>query len=649
LRFLTGRAADHGNAPPRPGIFRMGIAVRALIIATAASWSFWPALHGGWLWDDSLEVANNPLVRDTGGWWKPWVAPSGMDYFPLKSTLQWVQWRLWGADVTGYHLANLALHVCSALLLWRLLWKLGARLPWLGGLLFAVHPMAVESVAWISEFKNAVSLPPLLLAMSAYVSSCEGRVALRGSLPANEGGFPLGSCIGAAPSLRFYFFALFWFAVAMLCKASVVMFPVVLLVFSWWRRRGIGKAELRAIAPFFAVSLALGLVTLGFQWSRAMGLSRVPGGWGARWGQAGWCVLAYLRSCVFPVGLAPVYAPFRTALPAVLPWAAIAATLALFWTRRSDWGRHALFGSGWFLLNLLPVIGLIPMAYLRVSPRADHLAYLSLAGVTAVVAAGFGAIWERARMDRLVLRAALASLAVAAVAALAAGTRAYAAAFRDEETLWSVAVAREPEAWLARSNLGRILLNEGHVESALAELAAAARLEPASGEVRANLGNALERSGRAADALAQYREAVALEPRFAGGHYDLGRALLQSGRMEDAAAEFRTALHLNPDYAAAHNNLGLAVARLGRWMEAMDEYRAALRLNPGMPEAHLNLGNACFKLNRPAEAVDEYRAALRQDPHYAAAHRNLAAVLRALGRESEARSEFEAAAASGAP
>ena len=132
----------------------------AAAIALAAAWVALPALRGSWLWDDGLEVAANPMLRDPGGWWRSWSHPAGMDYFPMKDTLLWIQWRLWGGRVEGFHAANLVLHILSALLVWRVLAKLGARFGWLGGLLFAVHPVAVESVAWISEFKNAISLPP---------------------------------------------------------------------------------------------------------------------------------------------------------------------------------------------------------------------------------------------------------------------------------------------------------------------------------------------------------------------------------------------------------------------------------------------------------------------------------------------------------
>lgn len=610
LRFLAGRTA------------------RVLVILAAAAWVFWPALRGTWLWDDGLEVAKNPLVHGSGGWWKAWVAPYGMDYLPLKSTLQWIEWHLWGDHVFGYHVANLVLHVCGALLLWRLLEKLGARLPWIGGLLFAIHPMAVESVAWISEFKNTLSFPAILLAMSHYVDWDTDPSAPQGS--------------------RSYVLSLLWFGVAMLCKTSVVLFPLILLVFAWWRRGRIGMADLRAAAPFFAVSLALGLIALRFQWERAMGLPGTPGRWMPMWGQAGWSVLAYLRSCVFPMGLAPVYAPFHLSLPGALPWLVIGAVLAFFWTRRKGWGRHALLGSGWFLIHLIPVIGLVPIAYMRVSPRADHLAYLSLAAVAGGAAAVFGALWGRARAMPSMGRPVLALAAAAACLALAAGSRAYATLFRDEGAFWGAAAEREPGAWLARSNRGRILLEEGHPESARAELLEAARLEPASAEVRANLGAALDRLGRPDEAIGEYRRAVQLEPGFAGGHYDLGRALLLSGRTKEAADELRTALRIDPGYAAAHNNLGLALERLGRPDEAIGEFRAALRADPDLREAHLNIGNAFFRLGRAEDAVGEYRAALRQDPHYDAAHRNLAIALESLGRMDEARVEHEAAAAAGA-
>ena len=227
----------------------MGQAVGILVIGTAV---FWPALHGTWVWDDQPEVIINNLLRDPDGWWKFWIAPPTHDFFPLKSTLQWLLWQAWQDNALGFHVITLGLHLLSALLLVRLLRQLGLRHAWLGGLLFAIHPVVVESVAWIAELKNTSSLPPLLLAMSAYIE------------------------YDARRRKRDYCLALLWFLAAMLCKTSVVMLPAVLLLYAWWKRGRIGRDDIKASVPFFAVALALGLVTVWYQRYHSIGPEPLP-------------------------------------------------------------------------------------------------------------------------------------------------------------------------------------------------------------------------------------------------------------------------------------------------------------------------------------------------------------------------------------
>jgi tetratricopeptide (TPR) repeat protein len=430
------------------------------------------------------------------------------------------------------------------------------------------------------------------------------------------------------------------FTAAMLCKSSVVMFPAFLLLYGWWRRRRVGWADLRVTAPFWVVSAVLGLVTLWFQSHRAIGSAGTAAGWAERTDQAGWSIVHYFWTGLFPFRLAPVYPPVAPGWPPMTGWVLVAAGLAVLGWRRATWGRHALLGIGWFLLNLLPVLGLIPLAYLRVSPVADHLAYLPLAGVAGLGAAGLGWAAEAAkRRSGLVLGAGAAMLLL-----LGWTARGYGANFRSERALWSFAVARNPGSWLARNNLGRIDLQEGNPEAALAELTEAIRLQPDSAEARANAGAALERLRRPAEAEGRYREAIRIDPRFAGAHYDLGHFLLLSDRPLEAAEEFRAALALEPTLATAHNNLGLALARLGQPQAAQWEYAEALRLDPRLVEALLNLGNAAFRLGDAGKAADFYRSALRIDPGYAAAHQNLGAALERLGRGAEAQAEFQAAA-----
>lgn len=593
--------------------------LRALAIALAAAWVYGPCLHGTWLWDDGLEITQNAALRDPGGWWLPWVHPGGMDYFPLKGSVQWAMWQLWGASPFGFHLANLALHVLSSLLVWRLLHVLGLRGAFLGGLVFAVHPLAVESVAWISELKNTLSLPPLLLSAIALVAFYRS-----GSRAA-------------------WVLSLLSFAAALACKTSVVMFPFCILLYAWWLHRRITGRDLRKAAPFFAASLAMGLATLHFQSARAIGASAPAAPLGERAAQAGASVLAYLRQALWPSGLAPIYPPAPGPAAGWAAWAALAAVLGLLWWRRGDWGRHALLGLGWFLLNLVPVLGLLPMAYSRISPRADHFAYLPLVGLVGLFVAGLGAVqsrWERLVPGRAVPRLGVTLAATAAAIALAFTARAQAASFASEKALWTTAVARNPISWLARSNLGRVLLEEGRTAEAERELREAVRLGPASAEAEADLGNALDRLGRADEARAHYARAVGIDPSLAGAHFNFGLSLLRAGRASEASGQFRAALAIEPGRAAAHNGLGLSLAALGLRKEAAAEYRRAVELDPGLKEARLNLGNALFRAGRLEEAVAEYRRAISIDPGYSGAHYNLAQALQALGRQDEAASEL---------
>jgi protein O-mannosyl-transferase len=598
--------------------------LRALVIALAAAWIYSPCLHGTWLWgwDDGLEFTRNAALRSPGGWWQPWIHPNGMDYFPLKGSLQWLEWRLWGENPLGYHLVNLGLHVASALLIWRLLHLLGVRAAFVGGLLFAVHPLAVESVAWISEFKNTVSLPPLLLASIAYVEF-------------DRGG-----------RRRDWALSLFWFLAALACKTSTVMFPLVLLLFAWWRRGRLGRRDLLRVLPFLGAALALGALTVWFQSTRSIGIAGTPESLGARLAQAGWSILSYARMCLWPSGVEPIYPPAPDSAAPILPWLGIGAVLGIFWLRRAGWGRHALLGTGWFLLNLVPVLGIIPMAYFRIAPRADHLAYIPLVGWVGLAAAALGSLtsaWERRRGAGWSARLPFGVAASVAACAMAVEARAYSGAYHDEKALWTYAVGRNPDAWLARVNLGKVFYQEGRPSEAAGQFREAIRLQPDSPEAHADLGNCLEAEGLPGDARAEYAAALRISPGFAGAHYDLGLSLLKSGRLGEAQAELRKALDLDPAHAAARNSLGLALAGLGRLPEAMEQYRLAVGLDPGLPEAHLNLGNALFRLGRVDEAVAEYREALRLAPGYSGAHNNLGYALKRLGRDSEAAAEFEAA------
>jgi len=676
--------------------------LQAAAIALATWFVYGSVIRAGWLWDDGLEITNNFALRDRAGLAKIWFSPAGLDYFPLKTTLQWAQWHLWQARPAGYHATNVALHLLSAYLLWRVLVQLGIRLAWLGGLIFAIHPLAVESVAWISELKNVLSLPLLLLAMIFWIRWSElpptrsfdsdGKKT-RTTFPMKRiGGNPLHlqSSPNEARSGQhvppFYFLSLFCFVASMLSKSSVVMFPLVLLLYAWWKRGRVARSDWIATIPFFAVSLVLGLVTVWFQVHRAIAdPGGVSDGLFVRLAVAGLAAAFYFFKSVWPVGLLPIYPRWEVS-PVSLwefwPWVAVAIATILIWrwselpltrsfgsdgektrttfpmkrirgnplhlqspnANQARSGQHAppaivrhlVFGLGFFLINLLPVLGLFPMAYQRISWVADHFAYLPLVGLVGVAAAAISNFEFRIpKFGSIVIAALLAALAIS--------SRHYARIFQNEKTLWTYTLSRNPQAWIGYNNLGIVVQAEGRKEEAIGLYEQALRLRPDFAEAHNDLGIALAEKGRLQESLEQYERAIRSEPNFADAYNNEGNLLLRIGRIREAIEYFARALRINPDFAEAHNGMGNGMAQAGRPNDAIPQYEAALRLRPDFPEARSNLGAALARAGRLDAAIAQYEAVLRLHPDFAEAHNNLGVALAQAGRVPDAIAQYKLA------
>ena len=680
--------------------------LQAVVLILVVGWVYWPAIHGGWVWDDFAEIVRNPVLRDPGGIRQIWLAPSGADYFPLKTTAQWVEWHLWGDNVLGYHLVNIGLHALSALLIWHVLGKLGVRLAYLGAFLFAVHPLAVESVAWISEFKNTLSLPFLLLAMLAWMD-WERR---RGILPRPDGGNEaerlvyvqgksIESSAGGTPALLSYILSLVCFLAAMLAKSSVVMFPAVLLLYAWWRRGRVGRRDLVATAPFFAVSLVLGIVTWVFQQQRAIaGVDLATGGLLARCAGAGLAVAFYFGKALVPVNLIPHYPLWHLNPPMpwdFWPWVVMGVVFAgLVWGQRrrgmgfqpmnsrehgleahatpisgfrsqpSSFAKDCVFGLGWFVLFLLPVVGFIPMAYLRISWVADHFAYVPLVGLVALATAGIGNLNRKGGKNGKFSDSPLQSfpffppflfnwpgwIVLAAIGALAVESHRHARIFATDEGLWIYTLERNPDSWTAHNDLGMDLAQRGRLTEAMAQYEESIAIKPNDAAAHMNLGNVLVRLNRIPEAMAAYAAALRLEPRNVGARTDLGNALVQSGQYSAAIDQYEQVMTLKPDFSAARYGLayarykwGNALGNDGRYPEAIDQYTAALRLRPDYAEARANLGLAFANTGRSPEAILQLEAALRLKPDYEQAQAYLGFALAGAGRMAEAIRHYEAA------
>ena len=639
----------------QPSAIKTTPVLQALLIVAAGVWVFYPAIHGQWLWDDDVLITNNLLIHDPAGLWKTWFAPtrSLIDYFPITVSVDWLAWRVWGMDTLGYHLTSIVLHLISALLVWRLLSKLGLRLAWLGGLLFALHPVLVESVAWIAELKNTLSLPPFLLAMCAWIDY-------------DEQGKWTQYCL-----------ALGLFLVAMLCKTTMVMFPVAILLYAWWKRGRIRVRDLKDSAPFFAVSLVLGLTTLWFLHHAMAPQSVRLGGVLSRVACAGLSLAFYFSKAVLPIGLLPAYPQWAVGRPSLLqflPWPILCGVLYLCWANRTSWGRHVLLGLGFFLINLAPFVGFTAAAYMDFTWVMDHVLYIPLIGIIGLAAAGLGGLDCRVPAFT---RPYGIGIVVMVLVLLAVSSRAYAGLYVNAETLWTHTVERAPEAWLAHdnlgytlattgrfaeaigqfeqalrihpdyapahNNLGTALFRVGRVQEAQREIREALRIDPDSADAYDNLGTVLLHLGRIPEAIEQFQAAARISPNDAGAHYGMGTAFVQAGRNADAMHEYEAALQINPDFADAHVNLGTVLLHLGRAPEAMEQFQAAVRINPNDAEAHYDMGIALVQAGRDVDAVEEFEAALRINPDFAEAHNNLGVILVHLGRIPEAVEQFQAA------
>jgi tetratricopeptide (TPR) repeat protein len=590
----------------------------ALVILVAGCIVFQPALYGTWLWDDNMLLSDNVALRNLPGLVNTW---SGHEEWPLTTTFFWIEWHAFGNNPSGYHFCNLALHLACGLLVWRLLSRLGLRWAWLGGLLFVVHPLSVETGAWISETKNTFSLLLLLLSIDAWLDYDQGHGRLD------------------------YARALLFYLAAMLAKTSVVMLPAVLLLHAWWKRGRVERREIYAVAPFFLIALLLGLLTFHMQYHHGLSAdARVSGGLLARIGGAGLAWLFYLGRFLAPIGYLPVYPRWSDGTSHVtlyfLALAVMALILGGWWVRRRGWERHAVFGLGFFTLNLAPVLGIVWMRYLNVSPVADHLVYLPMIGLVGLLMAALEQIGSTSRPIARTFVIACASVAMLLLMAL---SRSEAGLFIDHQTLWTYTLNRNPNAWPALNDLGNDLMDEGHLPEAMALYQRALELDPENADALNNLGNVLARTRHFPEAAEKYNEALRLNPEMVNAHINLGNVYLQTGRTDAAIAEYQTALDLDPGRAVARYNLGNALQGEGHFQEAVQQYDLALKDRPNDDAIWANRGVALQQMGLFSEALKDYEKALELDPQSAENHASLGSALQQLGRNADAMLQYEQA------
>lgn len=587
--------------------------------------AYGPALNGGFVYDDSGHVTA-PALQSVHGLWRIWFdLGATQQYYPLLHSAFWVEHRLWGDAVLGYHLTNVALHVAAACLVVAVMRRLALEGAWLAGFLFALHPVCVESVAWIAEQKNTLSAVFYLGAALAYLHFDRTR--------------------RRSP----YFLALGLFILALLSKTVTATLPAALLVVFWWQRGRLSwKRDAGPLVPWFALGGLAGLFT---SWVER----KYTGAEGADFALtlverclvAGRAIWFYLGKLLWPRNLMLIY-PRWTVNSALwwqylFPLAVLALAVGLWLA--SKWRRGPLAGFLVFSGTLFPVLGFLNVFPFLFSWVADHYQYLATLGI--IIPAASGLTLGVGRLP-LAWRRPAPVLALALVATLGILTWSQSALYQDGETLFQAAVARNPAAWMAHNNLGSVLSDmPGRMGEAISHLETALRLKPDYAMAHYNLASALLETGRMPEAIAEFEAALRFNPDYVAAHYNLGTVLLQvPGRSADGISHLEAALRIQPDFAEAHANLGGALLSVsGRLPEALGHLRAALRINPGLAGTHRNLGNALLTMpGHVPEAIAEYEAALRIEPNDAAAHYGLGIALSQIpGRLREAIAHLEAA------
>jgi protein O-mannosyl-transferase len=511
-----------------------------LLFAVCAA--YYPAMWAAFVWDDAFNVTGNPCVIGPFGLKEIWTSQAGL-LFPLAQTTFWAEHALWGLQPLPYHLVNVLQHAGCAVLLWRVLWSLRISGAWLGAALWSLHPLQVESVAYVSELKNTQSCLFYLLTILFFVRW------LRSGEKQNTSGWS-------------YAWTLFFATLAMATKSSTVILPAVLALCAWWVEGRWHWRHLWRLAPIFVLSV---LATIATMWPAPPDLTAVTDRhavltWPERLATSGDVIWFYLGKLIWPHPLMVVYPRWTIdagQVSSYLPLLAAMLALFILWLKRDSWARPWFFAFFYFFIALSPFLSFIDQSYWVFSFVADHLQNLAGMGPLALAGAGLARAGDIAFSRKPWLKMALGS-GLLLILGLTSWQRTW--AYESELTLWRDEQAKNSNCWATCYSLGTYLSRNGQLEEGIAQLQKAVELYPTLVGARANLGSALSENGQFDEAIEQYEKALEINPYLPHVHNDLAIALFQKGRTAQAIAEFQEALRLKPDYINAWDNLAKAQA-----------------------------------------------------------------------------------------
>jgi Flp pilus assembly protein TadD len=620
----SGAAApDQEQSKRVKSIYGAWFIFAAVFAAYAKIW------QAGFVWNDADYITRLDL-RSLAGLKRIWFEFGATEqYYPLLHSAFWIEHRLWGDAAMGYHVVNLVFHALAAWLFATVLIELFAleavsrRIPqrgdevaWFAALLFALHPVSVESVAWIAEQKNTLSTVFYLAAALAYLRFQRSPTA----------------------SHRNYYWATFLFILALTTKSLTATLPGALAVAIGWAQGSINwKRNARELGAWIILGATMGILSMWVE-------RTYVGAQGAAFDLnllqrlllCSHVVWFYLGRLFWPVNWSFIYPRWTIDPTSLVPYVyalGTAGLLVMAWRIRNKF-RSPLAVVLIFLGTLFPTIGLFNVYGFLFSYVADHWVYLPSLAVIAGIAAAWPSLGGRAGR----FSSAIVLITLGAITWLQVSQ------YRDEETLYRANLENNPASWMAHDNLGILLAARGALDEAIDHYRIALQLYPQNAEAHNNLGSALFHTGKLDAALQEYQKAISLSPTFAEAHNGRGIVLEALGRNDEAAAAFERALQLRPTYVDPENNLGSLLLRENREEEAEQHFQRVLAFAPNNAEAHCNMGTVNERQGHLLEASAEYQLALKLNPRLAEAHNDLANVMMKQGRYSEAVKEYSAAA-----
>ncbi len=579
-----------------------------LLLVLAVILVYQPAWHAGFIWDDDEYVTRNKLLTAPDGLWRIWFSlDSPSQYFPLTYTVFRFEYALWGLNPAGYHWINILLHAGNALLIWWLLRRLAVPGAWLAAAIWALHPVQVETVAWVTELKNVLMCFFFVLTLHAWIGFVEKESRRRW----------ISYAIG-----------LMLFALALSAKTTACTLPAALLLILWWQKRPITRTRVAQIVPFLALGLGMGLVTMW--WERfhigTHGQQFVMGPM-ERILVASRGIWFYAGKLVWPVNLTFSYPRWNInpANPLAYIWLVASVGLGVaIWRVRRFAGRGAEVAVLFFAATLSPTLGFIMLYTFLYSFVADHYQYVACLGPIALATGGIVTAISLLKSRPTWLKPVLCGGFVGLLGIL---SWRQCGMYANTETLWRTTIARNPSSWLAHFDLAGALVEKGQLAEGITQYQGTLNINPDYAPAHLGLGIALSRAGYVDTAIAHYQQALEINPNYEDVHINLGNALFQTGNVDGAIVQFREVVKLNPHRAEAHNNLGTALAVKGSNDEATIEFREAVRLDPRNAEAWNNLGSILLNQGRTDDAAVQFQAALKVKANYPQALNNLAWVL----------------------